>query len=85
MDASDLQKIRAFVAGLLREHDDDESFSDTESLIKVGRLDSLSVVKLVTFLEGDFEVDFGEVEFDPQRLDSVDGIAAVVEEYRALR
>jgi acyl carrier protein len=84
MDASDLEKIRAFVASLLHEHDDHEPFSDTESLIKVGRLDSLSVVKLVTFLEGDFEVDFGEVEFDPQRLDSVDGIAAVVEEYRAL-
>jgi acyl carrier protein len=85
MDASDLDKIRGFVGDLLREHDDDDSFTDSESLINVGRLDSLSVVKLVTFLEADFGVDFGEVEFDPQRLDSVDGIAAVVEEYRALR
>jgi hypothetical protein len=42
------------------------------------------VVKLVTFLESDFAVDFGEIEFDPQRLDSVNGIAAVIEEYRAL-
>jgi acyl carrier protein len=84
MDASDLDRIRGFVGDLLREHDDHDAFTDSESLINVGRLDSLSVVKLVTFLEGDFEVDFGEVEFDPQRLDSVDGIAAVVEEYRAL-
>ncbi|MPZ44128.1 MAG: hypothetical protein GEV05_12115 [Betaproteobacteria bacterium] len=84
MNASDLDKVRGFVAGMLRDHDDHGAFSDSESLIKVGRLDSLSVVKLVTFLEGDFAVDFGEVEFDPQRLDSVNGIAAVIEEYRAL-
>jgi len=67
---------------LLREHDDVAPFGDTESLIKVGRLDSLSVVKLVTFLESDFSVDFTKVEFDPERFDSVAEIAAIVEDAR---
>ncbi len=69
---------------LLRDHDDVAPFGDSESLIKAGRLDSLSVVKLVTFLESDFGVDFTRVEFDPERFDSVSDIAAILEDARRL-
>jgi acyl carrier protein len=82
MDEGDRVKIRAFVEELLGEHDDHNAFGDAESLIKTGRLDSLAVVKLVTFLEADFTVDFARVEFDPERFDSVAEIAAVIEESR---
>jgi acyl carrier protein len=75
-------RIRAYVERLLGEHDDRAAFGDAESLIKTGRLDSLAVVKLVTFLEVDFAVDFARVEFDPERFDSVTEIAAVIEESR---
>ena len=83
MSKADLEKLRAFVASLLREHDDYADFSDAESLVKSGRIDSLSVVKLVTFLECDFAVNFDVVEFDPQRFDSVAEIARVIEEARS--
>ncbi len=82
MDQSDRIRIREYLEELLREHDDHAAFGDAESLIKAGRLDSLSVVKLVTFLESAFAVDFGRVEFDPERFDSVTEIAAVIEESR---
>ena len=82
MDQSDLTAIRLFIETLLREHDDGAPFGDAESLIKTGRLDSLSVVKLVTFLESDFGVDFTKVEFEPERFDSVSEIAAILEEAR---
>lgn len=82
MDQGDRIRIRAFVEELLGEHDDRAAFGDTESLIKAGRLDSLAVVKLVGFLETEFAVDFVRVEFDPERLDSVAEIAAVIEESR---
>ena len=75
-------KIREFLADLLREHDDHAAFDDVESLIETGRLDSLAVVNLVVFLESTFDVDFDKVEFDPQRLGSVDAIASVIEESR---
>jgi acyl carrier protein len=78
----DRVKIRDFLGGLLREHDDRASFDDAESLIGNGRLDSLAVVNLVVFLESTFGVDFDKVEFDPQRLGSVDEIVAVIEESR---
>lgn len=82
MDSSDRLKIRAFIETLLAEHDDRAPFGDGESLIQVGRLDSLAVVTLVSFLETGFDVDFARIEFDPQRFDSVDEIAAMVEESR---
>ena len=82
MDTDDRIKIRAFVQELLGEHDDHAAFGDGESLIKAGRLDSLSVVKLVLFMESAFAVDFAKVEFDPQRFDTVDEIAAIIDESR---
>jgi acyl carrier protein len=83
MDLDARMKVRAFVAELLTEHDDHASFADGESLIQAGRLDSLAVVTLVTFLESGFEIDFARIEFDPQRFDSVDEIVGMVEESRA--
>jgi len=78
----DRMKVREFLGELLREHDDHAAFDDAESLIETGRLDSLAVVNLVVFLESAFNVDFDKLEFDPQRLGSVDEIASVIEESR---
>jgi acyl carrier protein len=85
MDMNDRTKIRAYVEGLLGEYDDRAPFGDGESLLKSGRLDSLAVVKIVTFLESDFGVDFARIEFDPERFDTVEEIAAVIEESRGTR
>ena len=84
MQDQDREIIRRYIAELLSELDDRQAFSDAESLIKTGRLDSLVVVKLILFLETEFDVDFTRVEFDPDRFDSVDSIADVVDESRSL-
>lgn len=83
MHGDDLATIRRHVATLLAERDDHAPFTDGEPLIKAGRLDSLAIVHLVNFLESAFAVDFGRIEFDPQRLGSVEGIAGVVAEWRS--
>ncbi len=82
MDQDDLTKVRGFIQEMLADRDDHAAFADTESLIKQGRLDSLAVVKLVTFLEEHFAVDFARVEFEPERFDSIAEIAGVIEESR---
>ena len=82
MDSSDRVKIRAFVERQLRDRDDLAAFADGESLIKAGRLDSFAVVNLVMFLETSFNVDFAKIEFDPERFDTVEEIAAMVDESR---
>jgi acyl carrier protein len=82
MDLDDRTKVRAFLRRLLAEHDDQAPFGDVESLIKAGRLDSLAVAKIVMFLEEAFGVDFAKVEFDPERLDTVAEIEALIDESR---
>ena len=82
MNTAEHDHIRAFIAELLREQDDRAAFGDSDSLVKSGRIDSLAVVKLVTFLESDFGVDFARIEFDPERFDTVAEIAAMVEDSR---
>ena len=84
MDNESVTKVRGYIEELLAGLDDQRSFDNTESLIKTGRLDSLVVVKLILFLEMEFGVDFTQVEFDPDRFDSVNEIAQVIEESRAL-
>ncbi len=83
MDLADRTTIRAFVGELLADHDDHEPFGDADSLIATGRLDSLSVARIVTFLETAFAVDFVRVEFDPQRFDTIVDIAALIDESRS--
>ena len=51
MELSQRTKVEGLIAELLAEHDDRAPFGDSESLIKAGRLDSLAVAKIVTFLE----------------------------------
>ncbi|MGD2117007.1 MAG: acyl carrier protein [Chromatiales bacterium] len=83
MSVDDRSRVRAYIQQLLSEHDDHTVFDDTTSLIKSGRLDSLAVTHIVMFLETTFDVDFAIVEFDPERLDSVAEILALIEESRA--
>ena len=85
MDVNDRSTIRTYIEKLLGEQDDRAPFDDDDSLIRSGRLDSLAVTKIVMFLESTFGVDFARIEFDPERLDSVTEIAAVIEESRELR
>ena len=82
MAEDDRVRIRAYLTALLRDQDDTAPFGDMTSLISTGRLDSLAVIKLVTFLETEFGVDFTQIEFDPQRFDSLASLADVVDDWR---
>ena len=80
MDMNHRPAVRDFIAHLLNEQDDRADFGDDDSLVRSGRLDSLAVTKIVMFLESRYRVDFARIEFDPDRLDSVNAILAVIAE-----
>ena len=82
MDVNDRIKVREFIGQLLRNKDDAGEFSDSDSLFVSGRLDSLSAVEVVGFLEEAFGVDFSDVDFEMERIDSIDAIATLVAETR---
>jgi len=72
--------IRDFLRTLLTRKGDSNSFSDETSLLLSGRLQSIDAVDLAVFLEQKFGLDFAEMGFDQEQLDTVDAIARLIEE-----
>jgi methoxymalonate biosynthesis acyl carrier protein len=54
------------------------SFTDQESLTENGVIDSLSIFRLVTFLEDKFHIRLGDEEINNDNLQSVDTIEELV-------
>jgi acyl carrier protein len=79
MTPSEQQKLRQFLRERLDEAGDADSFDDASSLFVSGRLDSLTMTRLVLFLEETFRVDFSAVNFEVELIDSVEAIAALKE------
>lgn len=74
------QSVRDYVTKVLRENKDDTAaVSDSESLVMSGRLSSLDVVDVVTFLETQFSYTIDASDFDVAKFDSIDQITALVE------
>jgi acyl carrier protein len=71
-------KLRNFIAELLSNRDDTGNVADAELLFASGRLDSLAAVEVITFLEQEFGVDFGEMDFSIEDIGSIDSIATLV-------
>jgi len=72
------EKIRVRIQDILTRRGDDQPFSDQDSLIFSGRIDSLNVLEIVGFLEEEFHLDISEVDFDQTQFDSLESIAALV-------
>ncbi len=71
-------EIRALVQDLLSNSGDDAALADDDSLLLSGRLQSIDAVEIVVFLEERFGIDFAEIGFDKDRIDTVDAIYALV-------
>ena len=71
--------IREFVRNLLIANGDAEPLADQDSLLLSGRLQSIDAVEIVVFLEENFGIDFAELGFDQERIDSIDAIAALTQ------
>jgi len=74
----DPNAVREFVGSLLLRKGDTNPFTDTESLVLSGRLDSLDVLNIVVFLETQYSLDFGDRPFDQQLVDSVEEITGLI-------
>src|SRR5690606_27855502 len=63
MDTIGYRKLRDFLQHNLGAAGDGDGFSDESPLFSSGRLDSLTMTRLVMFLEDTFGIDFAEVDF----------------------
>ena len=66
--------IRAFIREAIQKSGDPGTFDDHISLFSSGRLDSLTMMNLVMFLESNFSIDFSKFEFDVDLVDSIHAI-----------
>ena len=71
--------IREFVRNLLITNGDAEPLADQDSLLLSGRLHSIDAVEIVVFLEENFGINFAEIGFDQEQVDSVDAISALAQ------
>jgi len=77
-DATIVEKVKKFILDeFLEGEDPDELQADTE-LVSSGILDSLAVLKLVTFLEEEFGIEVAAHEADEEHLDSLTLIGQLV-------
>lgn len=70
--------VRALVRGLLDNKGDTRVFGDGDSLIFGGRLESIDALEMAFFLEDRYGIDFAEIGFDQNQLDSVDEIVSLI-------
>lgn len=72
-------EIHEFVQQLLIANGDDEPLADQDSLLLSGRLQSVDAVEIVIFLEENFGIDFAQLGFDKDQIDSIDAIYALTQ------
>ncbi|MEA2710467.1 MAG: hypothetical protein QOF78_3068 [Phycisphaerales bacterium] len=78
------EQVRDYVQKVLRENKEDtDPVGDGDSLVLSGRLSSLDVVDVLTFLEGQFGFAMDPNDFDQAKFDSVDSIVEMLDKQHA--
>lgn len=70
--------VRTQIASLLDKKGDTRGFGDGDSLILSGRLESTDALEIAFFLEDRYGIDFAQIGFDQNQLDSVDEIVSLI-------
>ena len=76
-----IAEIHEYVQSLLTSNGDDGPLADHESLLLSGRLQSIDAVEIVVFLEENFGIDFAQIGFDQDQLDTIDSIYSLTQTY----
>jgi acyl carrier protein len=72
------ETVRLFLRTLLDNRGDTRGFGDADSLILSGRLQSIDVLDVLTFLETRFGIEFS-TGFDQLEIDSVSEIVRLIQ------
>ena len=60
-------------------YDEGKAIDPSASLLGTGVLDSTGILELITFVEEEFNVTFGDEELTSENFDSVDRVTAMLE------
>jgi len=72
-------KIRSFIESNLLVADDDVTFMDSDNIFHMGYVNSLFAMKLLNYVEQEFNIRVENEELDIQNFSSVDNIVRLLE------
>lgn len=72
-------KVREFILHEFLDGEDDSELMDNTALITGGIMDSIGTVRLVTHLEGEFQIVLEQRDIIVQHFDTVDAITRLVQ------
>jgi len=78
-DTSIFETVKAYILDTFLPGEDPDSLANDTPLISGGILDSISTVKLVTFLEETYGIQFQAHEISSDNLETLDLIVSTVE------
>ena len=79
MDVTAIEKqVKEYVIENFLLGEEDEEFSDSQSFLESGLIDSTGILELISFLEEEYEIEIEAEEMIPENLDSVERVAAFV-------
>jgi acyl carrier protein len=76
------ERVKQFILAEFLPGEDPAELTPSTELVSSGVLDSLAVLKLVTFLEETFAIEVAAHEADAEHLDTIADIAKLVAEKR---
>jgi methoxymalonate biosynthesis acyl carrier protein len=71
-------KIREFITRNLTVFNDEIEFSDTDNIFQLGLVNSLYVMKLLHYVESEFDIVIENEDMDIRYFSSVDNIARLI-------
>jgi len=77
------EEIRRFVINSFLFGKDGAAFSNDDSFLEKGIVDSTGILELIGFLEERFQIKVADEDLLPENLDSVNRVAAFVNQKRA--
>ena len=80
--AGNQKKVRAFVVENLLLGEEENDFSDSQSFLESGLIDSTGILEVIAFLEEEYEITIADEEMVPDNLESVDNIVAFLQTRR---
>ncbi len=78
---SAMEKISAFILQNHRPAGDVQVIDPEESLMEAGLIDSLGILKLIAFIEGEFNIELQPDEVNLQNFASLASVTKLVEEH----
>ena len=62
--------------------EEEKGFSDSQSFLESGLIDSTGILEVIAFLEEEYEITIADEEMIPDNLDSVENIVAFLQARR---